>query len=69
MKIKLSKGVLAKDGTPYAAETIHAVSTTGWNSPFPYSVSMLCRLLMDKDVIKISVIDVGNNQFDLTELR
>ena len=69
MKIKLSKGVLAKDGTPYATKTIHAVLIDGWNCPYPYSIGCLCMLLIDKEVVSISVIDENNNQIDLTELR
>ena len=68
MKLKISKGVLAKDGTPYAARTIYAVQGE-WNSPYPYSVISLCSLLANKEITSISIIDEDNRQFDLTDFR
>ena len=68
MKLKTSKGVLGKDGTPYAPSTIHAVKGK-WNCPYPYSMASLCLLLVDKDVTSISIIDQDNQQLDLTNLR
>ena len=68
MELKVSKGVLAKDGTPYAAGTIHAVKG-GWNCSYPYSMASLCLLLIDKDIKSISIIDEDNQQLDLTNLR
>ena len=64
MKLKVSKGVLAKNGTPYAASTIHAVKG-GWNCPYPYSMASLCLLLVDENVKSISIIDENNQQLDL----
>ncbi len=66
MKLKISKGVLSKTNEPWAAGTIHAVNRKGWNSPYPYNMGTLCRLLVDKRIVSISVIDENNNQFDLT---
>ena len=68
MKMKMSKGVLSKGGTPWAPGTIHAVSN-GWNKPCVFSMKSLILLILDKRVESISVIDEDNNQFDLTELR
>ena len=69
MKLKVSMGVLSKTGTPWAAGTIHAVNKEGWNSPYHYNIGTLCRLLVDKRIVEISVIDENNHQFDLTDLR
>ncbi len=67
MKLKVSKGVLSKDGTPWAAGTIHAVNEEGWNVPYPYSMASLCLLLVDDKVKSISIIDENNQQMDLTK--
>ena len=68
MKLKVSKGVLSKDGTPYAPSTLHAVSN-GWNCPYPYSMASLCLLLVNEKIESISIIDEDNQQLDLTDLR
>ena len=68
MKLKVSKGVLSKNGTPYAAGTIHAVSGR-WNCPYPYSMASLCLLLVNEKITSISIIDEKNQQMDLTDLR
>ncbi len=68
MKLKVTKGVLSKDGTPYAAGTIHAVKG-GWSCPYHYSIASLCLLLVDREVKSISIIDEENRQMDLTDLR
>ncbi len=66
LKLKVSKGVLSKDGTPWAPSTIHAVNEEGWNVPYPYTMASLCLLLADPKVKSISVIDESNQQLDLT---
>ena len=72
MKLKVSKGVLSKNGTPWAAGTIHAVRVMDgekWNCPYPYSMASLVLLLVDKRIESICIIDKDNQQMDLTDLR
>ena len=67
MKLTVGKGVLGKDSTPYAAETIHAVNAKGWNVPFPYSMASLCSLLVNDVYTEISIIDDRNQKLTLTK--
>ncbi len=67
MKLKVGKGVLSKDGSPWAAGTIHAVNDKGWNVPYPYSMASLCLLLVDDKVKQISIIDEDNQEMTLTK--
>ena len=67
MKLKIDKGVLGKDGLPWAAKTIHAVNTEGWNMPWEYTMERLFRLIIDTKIVKITVIDEDNNEFTLTK--
>ncbi len=65
MELKVSKGVLSKDGTPWAARTIHAVNNEGWNVPYPYGMASLCLLLVNNKIKSICIIDENNQQLDL----
>lgn len=67
MKLSVGKGVLSKDGTPWAPSTIHAVNKEGWNVPYPYTMASLCLLLVNDDIESISIIDENNQQLDLTK--
>lgn len=67
IKLEVGKGVMSKDGkTPYALKTLHATSKDGWISPYDYTVGNLCRLINDKSITSIEVIDEANQQFTLT---
>lgn len=68
IKVKIGKGVLAKDNrTPYAAGTIHATNVHGFMSPYPFSYETVARLLADESVIEIQIIDLNNVQSTITK--
>ncbi len=67
MKLKIGKGVLGKDSLPWAAKTIHAVNTEGWNMPCEYTMARLCRLIVDTKIVEITIIDDDNSEFTLTK--
>lgn len=59
--IIVSKGVLAKDKTPYAPATMHFVDARGFQCPVDYTVEALLDLLIG-DVVAIKVIDKNNRE-------
>jgi hypothetical protein len=60
------KGVLAKDNkTPWAPNTLHSSSTTGWKYPMHYSIESVLLALMDSEVKELEVIDHNNDRFVL----
>lgn len=68
LKVKKKRGVLGKDKTPYAPETINYVQGE-WMSPARYDVKTLCvllNLLAIGEIKSIEVIDTNNTQFTIT---
>lgn len=59
LKIKKGKGVLSKDGSPYAARTAH-IHSGGWKSPIGYDIHSIMEALCTEGVVGIEVIDEKN---------
>ena len=68
MKVEISKGVLGKNGAPFASETLHFVQN-GYLTPVPYNMRNLglcLARLADKQIQSIKLIDDDNNYFVIT---
>ena len=66
--LKKSKGVLGKDGKPYAPGTMYFCDGT-WLTPVAYSPESLTTGLLNEKVEKVEFIDPDNNQFVITIKR
>ena len=65
LKVKVRKGVLGKDGQPYAPRTIHGIRD-GWNIPVPYTIEAFVSLLVDPKCTSIQIITEENKELILT---
>lgn len=68
LTLRTGKGVQAKDGTPYAAGTIH-LTRENWHIPVPYCPSSIVSGLFDEKVTEIHLIDGENNEAVITIVR
>lgn len=66
MKLTKGKGVLAKDGTPYAAQTLHVVEG-GMQYPIDYTPRSMLKAFMEDKITRIKLIDENNDEWIVTK--
>jgi len=64
LSIKKGKGVLGKDGTPWAPGTMHVVNGK-WMSATRYDPASLLEALLDEKTDKVEVISEFNTLYEV----
>jgi hypothetical protein len=70
VKLKIGKGVTAKDGkTPFAAGTLFYSSVRDgmtWKSQMDYTMENIMKAMASETITEIQLIDKDNNEFILS---
>ena len=61
-EVTVEKGVLGKDGKPFAPATLHVVTKDGWQYPYDYTPIAMMAAFLNNNVTSIILINEQNEQ-------
>ena len=61
-EVTVEKGVLGKDGKPFAPATLHVVTKDGWQVPYAYTPTAMMAAFLTDSIASIILINEQNEQ-------